>query len=401
MNFRIASAFSLLLLSGCASGVAGLRPLTYSEPAETRVLVSYESCKHMDSTGPQVGPIAAALFLGVASKALEGFGKALSEGAAGGPLPASVASANMEASSANPPKCIMIIRGKFAPPNGASVVTPDGKFAKFDGAKVVADSMPKLTELHHYIELQLIASKDLTAMTFAPVFTEIRKSVDGTEKKGSRELSIALAFSRPSLKEPVGGAVLIGDRMIGVGQEYKAHGGRYPFESPWFGGFLPEKSTAGAAGVNPFITGGTTGLTPVTVTATVIETRPTKEFLAFVATAFGAVKPAIEAKLKETIDPASLESASNSTFDAEAKFAEAHGKALTAALAYCDFADASPAKRSKRAELSGAARALQVAANKAAFAADMPAAFSSAALIKTSGAPVNDANAAACSALQG
>jgi hypothetical protein len=308
--------------------------------------------------------------------------------------------------------------------------TPAGvqplKFVRPDGSEALAD-LPLVYDLQHYIELELLPSYNKTSMTFGAALIYIARSMDGA-KTGDRSLSIAVKFSREGHPE-LGGAVLIGNRQIGDSQAYPVGApGRMLYESPWFPiieGSDPDKGGPSVAtlvgGVQqggsqvpttpvgttlPVTHSGTTTATartttaatkatasttahappapakaagtangplPYTVTTTVIETRPTKEFLAFAASVFTNVEPAVTDAVKGAIDPATQLSAKATAIDTQTAYATAYANAQTALFAYCalkpDIAKADLIAKSL------AARTSQLAANKAALTADITAPF--------------------------
>lgn len=225
------------LLSGCAGGLPGLRPLTYQEPGETRVYSSYKACPH--TAGANFAPVLAAIGVEAASQLIKGFGTALSKGAEGGALPASVSTTNIEVGT-DLPQCLIIIRGRFAAnadePEAIALPSTGNaqplSIVKRDGSKAVA-ALPEVLDLQHYIELQLLPSANRTAMTFGPALIHVARSMDGA-RSGERALSIAVKFDRPG-KNEVGSAVLIGNRRIGDLAAYPLDPrDRMLYEAPWF-----------------------------------------------------------------------------------------------------------------------------------------------------------------------
>lgn len=404
------------LLSGCAAGLPGLRPLTYQEPGDTRVYVSYKACPH--TAGANFAPVLAALAVEAASQLIKGFGTALSKGSEGGALPSSTATANIEV-GAELPQCLIIIRGRFSPDDKhknevALPAIAEGtnplKLVKRDGS-ILETTLPNVYDLQHYVELQIVPSQNKSALTFGPALVYVARSMDGA-KSGDRSLSIAIKFDRPG-HDGVGSAVLIGNRRIGDMDAYTLdERDRLRYEAPWFaaieapdaapaagagagaGGVVHAKAPppgqragGGAAGGDGAADGGggagavapakapgsVNGPFPYTLTTTVIETRPTKEFLAFVASVFTGAEPALTDAVKGQIDPATRLSAHQATIDNQSAYSAAFATAQTSLLTYC----ALPAASSK-ADLitkSAAARTAQLAANKAALSADITTPF--------------------------
>ncbi len=448
-------ATAALMVSSCANGFSGARPLTYKEPAETRVLVSYDGCPDTSQEGEQFAPLVAAIAVGAATSLLEGFGNALSNAAQGGALPSSIAASNTEVTPKYFPKCLIIVRGDLEPAPDASKIKEWLPNTKFDGSYRPAGGgkkakLPMVKDLHHLLQLQIINSRNNEAFTFAPVLTYVKKSMDGS-KKGSRELSVAVQFARPDKDKPTGGVVLIGNRQIGQIDTYKPlENSRHPYESPWFKGVLLAADKAGGAagnlegddkkensgrdnavespppkletaeavmneitplppapsvpsdGIDLGAIGSVQGggsiekiFVPVTITTTVIETRPTKEFLAFVASVFNKnAKPVLDSKLKSALDPATIEKEVNDAFDAEAAYVTAYGAAQEAIINYCALKGLGMDKNNaaSRIKASSSARNLQILANKAAVAADRERPYSPSKFINASDQEIATAN---------
>lgn len=423
------SAAFALALSGCANGLPGLRPLTYQQPADTRLIVSYAPCPHLSKKGKNFAPLIAAVILGAASKVLDNFGTALQKGSEGGNLPASNASSNFELNSGDLPQCVIVIRGKFEPtdklrtpitmPKVAPVMLNHAPvpniIVRDEAGNRVAGDLPEVYELAHYVELEITPSRNQTALTFTPAFTWINRSMDG-DASGSRGLSIALKFSRPGGQD-TGSAVLLEDRTIGKQQTYDPlSDGHYAHEAPWFATIganngsgtsgaraatradddAPERVPADAgsgtgqaaeaapanAPVNmaaPAVTKPLAGTPvpnqpfPFTATVTIVESRPTKEFAAFVSSVFTAARPAINTGLSNAIDPATQLTNQKTALDNEGAYGVALASAKVAVANYCALDGNS--KTIDRLTQSGALLQLQAAANKAALTADYEAPF--------------------------
>ncbi|WP_242187252.1 hypothetical protein [Sphingomonas sp. CARO-RG-8B-R24-01] len=411
-----------MLLSGCANGLPGLRPLTYQHPAETRLLVSYAPCPHASRQGKNFAPLIAAIVLGAAGKLLDNFGTALQKGSEGGNLPASIASANFELYNQDLPQCLIVIRGNFEHTEKAKteVALPTVEPVSVGGTPVptilvrdttgncVAGTLPDVYELSHYIELSIAPSRNQTALTFTPAYTWIAKSMDGGTS-GSRGLSIAVKFSRPSGQD-TGSVVLLENRAIGKQDTYRSMpDGHFAHEAAWFATIGANNGSGAAAAratksADP-VSSGTGHATesapatapdaavvatttpapaaaaeaasgapvpnepfPFTATVTVVESRPTKEFVAFVASVFTAARPAIDTALKNAIDPATQLANQKTALDNEGGYGDALAKAKVAVVNYCAL-DAT-SKVTDRISQSGSVRQLQAAANKAALSAD-------------------------------
>lgn len=381
MRQATASLASLLFLSACMNGATGFRPLTYAEPGETRTLVSYTDCESYKPNQQQFAPaMLAAVAIGAASKVLENFGTSLSNAAAGGELPATSGTANFETTVGRVPQCIMIIRGEFAPANSTDGNPVEGKWVVPDSNSPTGlsnQTLPKVVKLQHRIELQIIQSQDKSALLMQPVYAKIAQSTDGeTEAGKSRDLSIALAFARPGKKD-VGSVVVLSNQKIGTAFTYDAKN-MSPSQSPWFASFTA-----------PAKQGDTPSATPIPVTAktTVVETRPSRAFLAFVASIFNDVaKPAINTALKNEFDADTIETNTKSDLDASAAYATAYGTAIAARSTYCALDVNAASNEAERAKASAAARSAQIKANKAAIDADLEPPFDDGELIEVTGA---------------
>jgi hypothetical protein len=438
-KIALASAAFALALSGCANGLPGLRPLTYQQPGDTRLIVSYAPCPHLSQQGKNFAPLIAAVILAAAAKVLDNFGTALQKGSEGGNLPASNSTSNFELYSGDLPQCLIAIRGKFEQTDKlkTAIALPTVEPVLLNGKPVanitvrdetgarVPGSLPQVYELQHYVELAISPSRNQTALTFTPAFTWIAKSMDGGTS-GSRGLSIAVKFSRPGGQD-TGSAVLLEDRTIGKQESYvPLPDGHYAHEAAWFstiganngsGSTTQRAETKADAPLAPAGTG--TGQAaqpapaaapaapaapapaaspapnepfPFTATVTIVESRPTKEFIAFVASVFTAARPAIDTGLKNAIDPATKLTNQQTALDNEGTYGDALAKAKVAVLNYCALDSTS--KPADRLTASGSAHQLQAVANKAALSADYSVPFGSLAIV-SDGIP-KTVNAATC-----
>lgn len=438
---RIVAVIAMMgvALSGCASGLPGLRQLTYQQPGDTRVYASYAPCPH--KAGDNFAPVLAAIALEVGSKLINGFGTALSKGAEGGALPASVATVNVEIGK-EIPKCLVVIRGSFSPskPGEKPSALPDGdtKLRLMNTAGEQVDvALPTVYGLQHYIEIQLVSSRNGTAMTFGPAIIYIAQSMDGATT-GDRAVSIAVKFERPG-HDPIGSVVLISNRRIGDKDAYPVdESRRMQYEAPWFptiataeggdasatdagttptegsgnapatpAGGNPPPAPAKAEPAKPAVKPGKVvasaaadaptapnGPTPFTITTTVIETRPTKEFLAFVASVFSGVEPQLNDALKDRIDPATRTTNAAAGIDLQTAYTTSFAAAQTAMYEYCALPGTSA--KADLISKSAAARIAQLGANKAALSADLKAPFGQLVEVGTG----DPASVAACAAYQ-
>ena len=436
-----------LLLSGCAQGLSGIRPLTYATPAEAHVYATGEKCPHEAGDREFAGLIAAAL-TGIASTLLKNFGAALSEGAKGGALPSSTSTQNLQLDPGKTPKCIIIIRGAFqatsknlAPIVDLATYLGIGPDAADQRLRLNGLNIPPIYRVDHYIELRMDSSNNGKALTFAPLYVRLGQSIDGATR-GERDLSIAVKFNRVGA-DPVGSAIVIADRKIGseAPPSEAQPNGRYSIEAPWFGTFHAPAAVAGTAtaaapaqprasrrapgpvgrsgsgaggggiAAPPTTTpGGAVAVmqsdskdaVPVTVTATVVETRPTNEGLAFIATVFNGLEPKIEAAVNPLIDSRARRTADaaddTATLGAQADYATAIGAADAAVISYCEAAsaDTNAAGRQDRITKSTAARAAQLKANVAAIKAELDQPFT--ALVVISALAPDVVNIGPCSA---
>ncbi|MCR5868226.1 hypothetical protein [Aquincola sp. J276] len=393
---RAMVAACALLLAACTS-VPGLRPLTYASPGEARVFASAQQCPHEPLVQPEAAPLIAAILTGAASQLLSNFGTALSEGAKGGNLPSSVATLNMSLQPDAVPRCLLIVRGSFAPsadnPRGMDLgpkfnLPPGNEQAKTTfKERLVAFNLPTVYRLDHMVELRIVVAPNNRALAVAPLFVRIDRSLDESEK-GPRDLSVSVKFQRIGATAEAGGVVLIPDQTIGSpapALEENPTTKRYPRESPWFGSFHAAPAPATSSGppatkalVTVFDTDASA--VPVTVTTTVVETRPTREGLAFIASVFGSAKPRIEEALKPILNPAFKAEEDIKEQTAELNGDAEHETAVTAAklavLAYCSSkAGDDAAAKQDRLTKSSAARVAQLKANASAVKygkADMP-----------------------------
>jgi hypothetical protein len=449
--FRMVGALGFALaLSSCAAGLPGLRPLSYATPGEARLFVSGSPCIH-EPKDKEAVHLAAAFLVGAASRLLENFGAALTAGAQGGELPRSVSVANTQLRPGDVPQCLVVVRGSFAPsrPGEAPIDLkpllwdPNSPDAEDDVVSFEALHIPAVYRLDHYIELKIDSTANGKALTFAPVFARLERSLDGS-REGKRDLAMSVRFARVGA-EGVGGAVNLADRRIGSEATFvREPNGRYPFESPWFGTFHQAQDAAtggvvqsaaprpaataaanragggprvavdaaalaasddgivGGAGVGPGAARAAIGdgrgaprpdsavvemqsrasdAVPVTITVTVVETRPTREGLAFVAAVFNGARPAINEAIKPVLDPSARSAAAaqeaTTNLTAQADLATAFAGARTALIAYCEGAsDAETAAgRTDRITKSAAARTAQIRANVAAVAAEVAQPF--------------------------
>jgi len=402
------------LLASCAPSLPGLRPLTYATPGEARLYVSGGRCLHGPAGNEAAGLVAAAL-LEAGSQALKNFGQALKDGSQGGALQPVVATQNIQLLPDTSPKCVTLVRGSFDDKGNAKGSRTVASYVDIgeDDKDFTSLNIPKVTALDYYIELQLANSTNHKALKFNPVYALVERSIDG-DTKGTRDVSIALKFSKIGASD-VGSTVVLGNQTIGAGKKFEpqAAGGRYIYEAPWFGAFnakandpasptqtrdlnpptpptgTPPVGTGGGAissggnnGQNPStpvvdIAAKGNDAVPITVSMTVVETRPTKEGLAFIASIFNGIEPQIETAAKPLIDSKAASAQESSDLSALSTFSTAQGTAQGAMFTYCSASstDDTLAGKQDRITKSSAARSAQIQANVAAIAASQPKPF--------------------------
>lgn len=420
MNYRKIAAFLLgtSLLAGCEPSLPGLRPLTYATPGEARLFVAGGRCVHSPTSTEAAGLIAAGL-VQAGSLLLKNFGQALKDGSQGGALQPVVATENIQLDPGASPRCVTLVRGTFDDTGEVKDSVSVATFLNISETEATfqALNIPKVTTLDYYIEVELANSTNHKALKFMPVYALVNRSIDG-DRKGTRDLSIALAFSKIGASD-VGSTVVLGNQTIGTGKKFETNTGRYVHESPWFGAFNakpddPSSSaqspdlnalsnanpatppppsgtaspvgTGGAFGSGGETTGGTpapavanisaTGkdAVPITVKMTVVETRPTKEGLAFIASIFNGIEPQIETAAKPLLDSKAADAATTTDLTALATYATAKGSAEANLITYCNASstDATAAGKQDRISKSATARAAQLQANVAAIGSGQP-----------------------------
>lgn len=425
-NILAVGALSLAL-SACGGGLPGLRSTSYQASGEARLFSIANSndpfCPHDPRSVQRAGAaefggaIVTALVGSLVSKGLERFGTALQEGAEGGELPAITAQRNMMLAPGTHPNCLILVRGEFGD-SGTSVApfltTDDANVAQSPSGlpDIVAKRLNEfgidnVVRLDQYIELAIVPASNERAMTFAPVHYQMSRSIDGSSS-GERDVTVSLAFKRAGEEKPVGSNVLLGGRRIGNSETFAqsrcplgedGFGLPYcvlPVQAEWFGSFhpadpakketkkpkstgpqndetdpvqnLPQTDETGAVEVSLWSTDKNS--VPVTVTATIVETRKTREGLAFVASVFNDVKPKIEEELKPLYDETQRRANETAALTKLAELAGAVSAAEAKLITYCKVAKTDPqdaAAQIDRLTKSQEAYAAQVAANSKAI----------------------------------
>lgn len=386
-------------ISGCSSGFPGARPKTYAAPGEARVFASTEKCPHALS-GLESAIVVSAV-AAITSQALSNFATVLEKGAEGGELQSSTSILNMNLDPGVIPRCIVIVRGDFESTSLNSRALSTNDIFNFSSPsaeqnqRINSLKLSPLYRVDHLIEISVILSSNKTALAFAPNFVRIDKSIDGS-KSGERDLSVSLKFNNSSPTEK-GSVVLIQNNKIGNTPTVYTQDiitGQYPIESPWFSSFNtrqdtsnvtsdssaphPEKrkGTVKSVSNEPDKTPGTvfskSDLSlPVTLTSTVIETRPTNEGLAFIAAIFTSIKPKIEDSLKSYYDPTVQLNTKTNALENQTDYLSALQQAESSLIDYCSGMkqDNSAASKKDRLIKSSTARIDQLKANKAALEA--------------------------------
>lgn len=390
---------TMSFISGCSSGFPGARPKTYAAPGEARVFASTEKCPHALS-GLESAIVVSAV-AAITSQALSNFATVLEKGAEGGELQSSTSILNMNLDPGVIPRCIVIVRGDFESTSLNSRALSTNDIFNFSSPsaeqnqRINSLKLSPLYRVDHLIEISVILSSNKTALAFAPNFVRIDKSIDGS-KSGERDLSVSLKFNNSSPTEK-GSVVLIQNNKIGNTPTVYTQDiitGQYPIESPWFSSFNthqdtsnvtsdssaphPEKrkGTVKSVSNEPDKTPGTvfskSDLSlPVTLTSTVIETRPTNEGLAFIAAIFTSIKPKIEDSLKSYYDPTVQLNTKTNALENQTDYLSALQQAESSLIDYCSGMkqDNSAASKKDRLIKSSTARIDQLKANKAALEA--------------------------------
>ena len=385
-------ALSTAALSACAAGLPGLRPTSYAMPGEAHVYATGHDCIHEPLPEPQreMAPIIVAALTGVASQLLKNFGTALSEGAKGGPLPASAATTNLELELDAVPRCIVIVRGAFqrtaktpVPLDLEQMLGVKGKAAEV--TRLASLNVDPVYAINHFIELRVDASANKKALTIAPVWVLMNQSIDGA-RAGKRDVSVAVQFTRVGSNDKFGSTIVLQNRELGAPASQFVRlpaTKRWPVESPWFSTFHATSTNQGASsGAIPSMNSPTATAIPVTLGATVVETRPTKEGLAFIAGIYNGIEPKLEERAKLLIDSDAAQAA-NITADSAAltlksNFETAKAAARSAGITYCETSSKAEDAAGKldRIAKSKALFEAQVKANDAALKAELPQPFS-------------------------
>ena len=368
--FLTMALMTVATLAGCANGFPGARPLTYATAGEARLYASFDKCPNDPNPTQEIAPVAAAILTSVASQLLTNFGTALTNGATGGALPSSTSSLNMSLEPSGIPRCIVIMRGEFDDNFFADVPSededPSTYQTKLEEKKVSINSdishllgvdsteindelnafhFDKIINIDHLIEIKMILPKNSKAYTFVPIFTRINRSIDG-DKSGVRDISIKLEFKNPSLQGATyGSIVVIGNRKIGENLNtigWNPETKQYPHQAPWFGMDIKKDETKkdktnqkNTESKKPTVFSDADNATPMTLTATVVETRPSNEGLAFIASVFGGVKSTLNEEVQQIIDPSLNDAAKAAAELAESDFYSAKSDAETAKVTYC------------------------------------------------------------------
>lgn len=450
-KLKITALFlALAVLAGCANGLPGLRPTTYAIPGETRVFFRSDgkACVHAPG-GENAAPIISAFAVEAANKLLTNFGTVLTKAAEGGKLEPTTGSRNIQLPKGRVPTCVLIIRGDWEPDGEASTdrrlkaMAPLPPDLNEETLKARLDSMgvPKIYRVQHIIELVTQTSADGIALTMIPVFARIDQSTDGA-KEGKRDVTIQVHMATVGASEPAGSVMTIQNRQIGETyiQDPKAPGTmqmawfKSPFEAappgtkekkadpaspqktaagkadlttppPDVKPAPPPSSTGAAVPVTPSATAaGDTGaaLVPLTLTTNVVETRPTREGLAFLAAVYATLLPSIKTSAGNILNPDVAAVTKQTALASEQnKYAAASGSLAAALIAindYCVLGADPKATVSAFASKSAVAQSSQYKANADALTSGQPIEFPKIMTVTTS--PPDGWNKSICNAPQ-
>jgi hypothetical protein len=254
-----------------------------------------------------------------------------------------------------------------------------------------ADESARLTELGIYlaeppdlfIEWRLRASADGTALAVAPTYLEYNRLLKDSSTKPAKERGLALQLSfhgpgkAPASASAVGASVVLGNLAVGAHRRYpmpySASDG-FELESPWFPTFASSPPAERMDATDPL---NTIDSYPMTVTATVAETRDANQFLLFLADVFDESKEGLKTVLdsqliKEKRDKAELE-ARNESQTRMSSYYTKYANAKAKMIEYCSASNANTDQgRQERLARSHDAYIAQSDANLSAANAGLP-----------------------------
>ena len=256
--------------------------------------------------GAMIPAIAAAVLPSLISNTLDRFGKALRSMGEAQNYPVT-AQRNIEVEFEVVESCMQWVRGRL-------LEGPPAKTSRYLMG-LEADESDRLAELGIYlaeppdlfIEWRLRASADRTALAVAPTYVEYNRLLTDRSDRPDKNRGLVLQLSvhgpgqGPNSTAAVGASVVLGTHRVGSYRRYtmpySASDG-FELESPWFFTFASSRppNAANTAGSQTELDSY-----PMTVTATVAETRDANAFFLFLADVFddskGGIKDVVETQL--------------------------------------------------------------------------------------------------------
>lgn len=236
-------------LTACASTIA---PRTVAPPstayfdglqvaAEGDCLVALPRTK----TEGARSALGAAIVGNVISQGVNFLGKALTEAGAAKTWTA-IGSRNIQASTAEFPQCVLIVRGTFlAKGDTASWAVPAGWPADLP-KKLAAKGLVLENSPEFIFEGEFIRSEDQSALALRPVIATFNSPIGTRALRSAEErntavfLSIAPPGTKPTLDTNPGAAIVLGHLMPGATRVYRSSTDATPvaakgaYDSPWF-----------------------------------------------------------------------------------------------------------------------------------------------------------------------
>ena len=333
---------NLVLLTVASIGLASTTPSIAVEAGTVSGLqVSLGEClvakprPKTSSTAPKsaLDAIAGA----VISQGVNYIGKALT--AAGAAKTWTVSGArNIEATSADFPECVIVVRGSFAMKGGPTAGwTPPEQWPPELRDKLQLRGIWLTGAPDFLFEGQIVAAKDQSALTIRPAIVTYVNPIGTRFLRPSSDRHVALFFAisppgtKPTLETSPAATIILGNLSTGTtakfdaAQEYSS-----PYESPWF-------SLTKADSIKP-----------LTVTAMLSETQDEQSFLTFLGTVFSDPKVVAAANTQLTqllIPSVAAQAASDATGKAASLASDADTKLglAIAKLNGCKNADAASA----------------------------------------------------------
>lgn len=340
-----------LLFFSYAIACAANGGMSDQEPRSVTTRIFYGDCirlteEEMAKAGV-IPAIAAAVVPSLVSNTIDRFGRALHSAGEAESFTVT-GQRNIEVAPGEVNLCMQWVRGRLldeAPEPTARHLTglEDEESDRLAELGIYLAEAPEL-----FIELRLRPSADRTALAVAPTYVEYNRLLKGRNrnKNLSRGLAVQISFNGPG-KTPasataVGTSLVLGDFIVGTHHRYSMPHpleDGFELESPWFPTFSPPPmpATATEADTDPQLSEDTF---PMTVTATVAETRDANQFLLFLADVFeeskGDLKEALEIQLiKQKRDKAELEALKESEVKIAAYYTK-YADAETNVIEYCN-----------------------------------------------------------------